>query len=95
MQKIKNFNGVLYWLSLSLLILNLCDTLFKSKIFALLTQTSFLNYFVGFFCFLVLVLSVISLFKQKLFFNLVPYNYYIVYILLAFILIVLAFSGLG
>jgi hypothetical protein len=91
-KKLKRFNGIFYWIALCLLILNLTDSIFRTKIFAFLTHTSFSNYLIGYFCLLVFFLSVISLFKEKIFFSNVPYNFYTLYVLLTVGVIVLAYS---
>ena len=91
--RIKRFDDVLYLMAFACLIIFVIDALFQIDLFSFVFRNFHLVeiifiYFVASF----LVLSLISLFKEHLFFHCIPYNLHIAYVLLTFAFLIFSLT---
>ncbi len=87
-QKIKRFNGIIYYGVFICLMLYVIDNVFNTRLFTIISQSHFWNF--AYYIFLTfLIFSNISLINKNLFFANIPPILYVIYVLSTVLLFVL------
>lgn len=93
MKVFRKLNDILFGIAFLLLFLLAFSKLFPDIVSLMFQNNLSFDFISAYFAFFA-ILSIVSLFKEKLFFNRIPYNAYIIYLMTVFIILILGFFGI-
>lgn len=93
MKVFRKLNDILFGIAFLLLFLLAFSKLFPDIVSLMFQNNLSFDFISAYFTFFA-ILSFVSLFKEKLFFNRIPYNAYIIYLMTVFIILILGFFGI-
>lgn len=93
MKVFRKLNDILFGIAFLLLFLLALSVLFPHFV-SMIFHSGLSSEPILLYCSFFAILSLISLFKEKLFFDRIPYNAYIIYLMTVFIILILGFFGI-
>ena len=96
-KNLKKINDGIFIVAFAILIFLFLQTLFNLQLLSLFGKFPIAELLITYLTYLVIfigILSLLSLFKVKLFFNSIPYNYFIIYVGILFVYLIIGIQSM-